>query len=151
MDHTLTTFTDHYTNFLFDLHGYTLCNIIKQGKLVVSWYVCVCVCVCFSFFLLSWAHSWKKTTLNHFDIITSKCQPDCHYCVGQVFLLLPNCRPWHATCWWPLTILFWIYNKLQRKELMLLHTTRVCQCQRDCCKPVTVFLLYFFGTTCSMQ
>ena len=49
---TLTTFTDNYTNFLFDclllLHGNTLCNI---GKLVVSWCVCVCVCPCFFFFL----------------------------------------------------------------------------------------------------
>ena len=45
---------DHlYTNFLFDcllLHGHTLCNIIKQGKLVISW--CVCVSACFFFFCL---------------------------------------------------------------------------------------------------
>ena len=57
---TLTTFTDDCTNFLFDyllLHGHTLCNIIKQGKVVVSW--CVCPCV-FSFFLLSWAWFLKK-------------------------------------------------------------------------------------------
>ena len=52
-----------YTNFLFDclllLHGHTLCNITKQGKLVVYW--CVCVSVFFLFFVVSWARSWNKT------------------------------------------------------------------------------------------
>ena len=41
---------------------------------------------------------WKR---NHFNVITSKCQLDRHHCVGQVFLSLPNHRPWR---WWPLTI-----------------------------------------------
>ena len=31
---------------------------------------------------------------NHFDVITSKCRPDRHHCVGQVFLSLPNSRQW---------------------------------------------------------
>ena len=35
---------------------------------------------------------------NHFDVITSKCRPDRHYCVGQVFLSLPNRRQLRAAC-----------------------------------------------------
>ena len=53
------TQTMYRLDCLLLLHGRTLCNI-KQGKLVMSWYVCVSVC--FSFFLLSWARSWKKQT-----------------------------------------------------------------------------------------
>ena len=34
--------------------------------------------------------------MNHFDVITSKCWPDRHHCVGQVFLSLPNCRQLQA-------------------------------------------------------
>ena len=58
------TFTDYCTNFLFDccllLHGHTLCNIIKQGNVVVFWCVCVSICVfLWGFFLLSWARFLK--------------------------------------------------------------------------------------------
>ena len=43
---TLTTLLHKLSDCLL-LHGHTLCNIIKQGKLVVS---CVCVCVCLHVF-----------------------------------------------------------------------------------------------------
>ena len=33
---------------------------------------------------------------NHFDVITPKCRPDHNHCVGQIFLLQPNCCQWNA-------------------------------------------------------
>ena len=59
------------------------------------------------YFLNNWSKfRWKllqgEATLN---VIISKCWPDCHHCVGQVFLSLPNRRQWHAARWWLLTIL----------------------------------------------